>query len=133
MAAIVRGRRAFFFPFPAVKAAKKDLEIKVGTTFGPIKFRARDKDGAPVDLDGWAAFAEVRRKPGAALEFDLSPSITDSANGEITIGMSDEATEALRAKAGRFQWDLVLETATGERRGPYFTGECNVTLIITEG
>jgi hypothetical protein len=101
--------------------ASLNLRIVTGIIFGPIILRARDVNDAPVDLTGWKVFAEVRKKPGASLVLDLKPSFTNAALGEITIPkMTDEETYDLRF--GTFQWSLVLEDPTGDRRGPYIEG-----------
>jgi len=104
-----------------VQPASLPLRIVTGIIFGPIILRAKDVNNAPVDLTGWKPFAEVRKKPGAALVMDLGPTLTDAVNGEITIPkLTDE--ETFDMKFGEYQWSLVLEDPLGDRRGPYLQG-----------
>jgi hypothetical protein len=110
--------------------AVHDLELKIGTTFGPVLLRCKDGAGEAVDLTGWTAYADVRVKPGAAVVFGLAPAISDAAAGEITLGKTDEQTAALTP--GRYKWDLILETPDGKRLGPYVAGACIVSQPITK-
>lgn len=111
--------------------AQLNLDLVTGLIFGPITLKAQDVNNNPVNLTGWEAFAQVRPKPGGTIILDLTPSITDPVNGVITIPkMTDEATYNL--KIGNFNWDLILEDPTGDRRGIYIQGSFNITGSITK-
>lgn len=114
-----------------LKPASLNLKIITGLIFGPVIMRARDVANAPVDLTDWKAFAEVRKKPGSTVVLDLNPTITDPVNGEITIAkMTDEQTYDL--KIGDFDWDLILEDPSGDRRGIYISGSFIIAAPITK-
>ncbi|MFA7302071.1 MAG: hypothetical protein WC069_07200, partial [Candidatus Shapirobacteria bacterium] len=93
--------------------AALNLTIIKGITFGPVLITCKDSGGAAVNLTGWSVTADARQSPSKAVAFSLAPQITDAAAGQITVGFSDEQTNAL--PAGTFRWDLVLERPTGER------------------
>jgi len=107
-----------------------DLEIYTGTTFGPIVVRCLDSEGDPVSIRGWSVFAEVRVKPGEALQFDIAPTISDGDNGEITMTLTGAQTAPL--PPGRYRWDLILESSTGVRIGPLLRGLAKVSAPITQ-
>ncbi len=104
--------------------------IYKGTTWGPYVFTCKDGNGDPVDLTGYSAFAEARLHPSGCLAFDLAPEITDAAGGEITFEFDKDETNT--KPVGNFGWDLVLENAAGERKGPYAIGVVPVLQPKTE-
>ncbi len=117
--------------------ATLELQIVRGLTLGPIVITCFG-DAAntiPVPLNGWKAYAQVRRCPGGDLILDLTPQVaqatTGATVGQIIITETDEVTAALNCD-GNFFWDLVLETPSGVRMGPYIEGPCPVTSIITQ-
>jgi hypothetical protein len=115
----------------ALIPANLPLKIYIGITFGPVILRAKDAANQPVDLTGWKVFAEVRKKPGAVLYLDLQPVFSNITIGEITIPkMADEQTYDL--VAGNYDWDLILEDPTGDRRGPYIQGPFPIVAIVTK-
>lgn len=94
-------------------------------------FRLRRKDtGAYVDLTGSTPYAEVRDTRDGAVILDLSPTVTSAANGEITIDVADETTDALAE--GIYDWDLMVENSDSERIGPYLRGTATVKGGITQ-
>jgi hypothetical protein len=110
--------------------AKLNIVAWIGATLEPIVITFLDADSAAVDLTGWSVFAEVRQLPFNSVILDLNPSITDAANGEVTITLTDEVTATLRA--GSHKWDIMLENPGGERLGPYLQGEFVVQGMITQ-
>lgn len=87
----------------------------------------------PVDLSGYTVESTVRRTENrdADVYIDLNPSITDAANGEITIPAINSVTTAALVSTGNFKWDLVLILA-GERLGPFIKGPFVVSDNITQ-
>lgn len=110
--------------------ATLNLEVWIGATFGPVLITCNDSDSVAVDLTGWTAYAHVRKTKGGDLTLDLEPIITDAAEGEITITLTDEETAILTA--GKYAWDLLLETDTGEILGPYLVGNFHIKQTYTE-
>jgi len=112
-------------------AAKLNLTIHAGITFGPVIFRCRDANDAPVNLTGWSAQAQGRNK--GELIIDFAPAITNAPNGEVTIAkIPDETTEDL--PLGNFNWDLVLQSPTPDldRSGPFVSGALYIRSVQTQ-
>jgi len=109
--------------------ARRDLDIRRGTTLGPYIFRCLDVDGNPVDLTGWTVEGKAATTPGAAVAFDLDPDVTDADDGEVTIVLTDEETALLTV--GRYGWDLIFTDPAGTRMPPHVVGVCTVTNNYT--
>lgn len=107
-----------------------NLEIYQGITFGPLILTCKDEAGDPVDLEDFEVFADVRQTPPCEISFSFGPEITDAAEGEITILISDEDTNDL--PLGAFFWDLVLQNPSGARMGPYLAGSVTVRQPISQ-
>jgi len=114
-----------------ITPAPLNLRIVTGIIFGPVILKARDENDSPIDLTGWKPFAEVRKKPGATIILNLNPTLTNPTDGEITIPkLTDEETYDL--KVGDYQWSLILEDPTGDRRGPYLAGGFTISATPTK-
>lgn len=113
------------------------LNIVRGLTLGPIVINCFGDvaNTQPVPLNGWKAYAQVRKCPGGDLLLDLTPQVSQATTGatvgQITLTEPKEVTAALSC-VGNFFWDLVLETPSGVRMGPYIEGPCPVSSIITQ-
>ena len=106
-----------------------NLTIRRGITLGPITFTLYGESGV-FDLTGYSVFAEIKTAAGAtAIVKNLSPTISSATGGQITITLTDEATQALTA--GSYAWDLILQDAGGARTGPYLAGEAIVEETVT--
>lgn len=110
--------------------ASLNLEVYKGVTFEPVTLTMRDANLNSVDLTNWSVFAEVRRNCSKSLVLDLLPIVSDAANGQITISLTDEVTANL--SEGVFYWDIILENDSGERLGPYLAGKFTISCIITQ-
>jgi hypothetical protein len=116
-----------------------DLDIIRGITHDPIVVVFKNSAGAQVDLSGWAAFAQVRKKPKGPVVLDLAPEILDPAfsiydttgPGRVKIAdYTDEQTLAMND--AKLFWDIVLENPDGQRLGPFVAGKFDISTIITE-
>jgi hypothetical protein len=109
------------------------LEIKIGTTFGPIEIRAKRSDGSSCPLAGWIAHAQVRLNEQSPLILDLQPTIAaNDADGLITIPAVAPAQTAHLA-AGLFRWDLILQTPEGAiLNPPLVSGPVTIGRNITQ-
>jgi len=108
------------------------LTVTKGITFGPVVFLFKKPDLTPFDFTDtgtWKVFAYARRSADAKQFIDLGPLITDAVNGEVRISFTDEQT--LAQMGGTYKWDMVLESPTGIRIGPYFAGLYKVEEIST--
>lgn len=111
------------------KGVRKDLEIAVGATFGPLAVTLTDSAGTPLDLTGCTLVAQVRRRAhddAVLLAFDCSiPSPTAAPQG--LFGASAEATAAVpydedpTKPLASALWDMRLVDSTG-RVLPVFWG-----------
>lgn len=106
-----------------------DLEIYIGTQFGPLIITCLDSNGDAVNIRGYTVEAEARTSSTATASFDVGASITNGDAGEITLKKLHTATDDLTA--GRYRWDLILVTGAGVRIGPILAGTLKVTQPIT--
>lgn len=107
-----------------------DITIWRGLTYGPQIIFAVDTTGAPYNLTSWSVFASVRKESPLAVIVNLSPTISNATTGEITIELLPATTLALAE--GVALWDLVLQTPTGRKLGPYIGGNVVITTPITQ-
>ena len=108
--------------------ARLDLTVYKGVEFGPVLMYAKDDAGNPVNLANWTAYAKTRQ--GNKPRYDLTPTITDPPNGEITIIQTHVQTAAM--SSGNNDWDLILQNPSGQRFGPYLFGQFLIRQPITE-
>jgi len=107
-----------------------NLTIYRGATFGPILFTFKDDLGVVINLTGWTVTADARLTTTAAVAFSMGVSITSATAGEVTMTKTDELTRDFTAAI--YAWDLFLENTTGQRLGPYITGQVNVKAVNTQ-
>lgn len=88
----------------------KPLERFVGNTGIPLELVVRDRDGEPVDLEGWTAtggsFILQHVTTNAVVEGAGTLAITDSENGEVTYEWHEDDVEA----EGLFDVYVTLDT-----------------------
>lgn len=126
-----------------LKPARVKLTIYGGFTFDRTWQRtAPDPDDpetqVPVDLSGWTARAEGRRKATAEdldFAFDTTPAsgegiITLDAQGHIRLYMTDDATGDLDFREG--EWDLKLTNPGGDSE-KFFVGPTEYIPAVTHG
>lgn len=112
--------------------AKHNLKIKTGRYFRAA-FTRKDSSGVVVDMTGYTARMQIRRKPGTAVIDTLS-----TANGKIVIGategtldliLEDDETQAYTP--GLYVYDIALVDADG-RPHDWMEGEVEVVAEVTE-
>jgi hypothetical protein len=116
-----------------------DLEIKQGSTFGPINVTANNPDGSVVNLTGCLIRGQIRRKALNADPFVASfdTSIVDAANGLFTFGLSYTVTAAIAAgefiksPESLYQYDIEMVDSTGLRVIPLLYGKAFVFREVT--
>ena len=114
-----------------IDPAELNFSIHKGATLGPLVFFCRDADCNPTDLTGSSAYAEVRADAQSPVIFDLAPTVTDAAAGEITIERTDEQTAAISASSGEYAWDLLYQNSSG-KRFKIARGTVDLTDTITQ-
>ncbi|SRR6266705_4102513 len=107
-----------------------NLTMTRGCTFESFTLQMTDVNGDPVDLTGFTTNAEVRVASGTTVIINLSPSITDAANGIITIPeINDETT--LTYTAATYLWDLLLEETAPDNMQRILAGRFDIINKIT--
>jgi hypothetical protein len=112
-----------------MEPGKLDLEMYIGTQFGPLIITCLDTNGDPVNIRGYTVEAEARTSSTATASFDVGATITNGDAGEITLKKLH--TETATLVPGRPRWDLILVTPAGVRIGPILAGTVKVTQPIT--
>ena len=108
------------------------LELYIGLDFGPCYFHAKDHTGAVFVLTGgWNVESHIRRWPTQELLIDLSPVISDAAQGIITLEIS-RADIALLDPDEYAIWDLIAITPSFKRIGPIVGGAVAILLPATQ-
>lgn len=127
-------------PQIGTKGAELDLLIRQGATFGPIKSRALNPNGTPMNLSGATIRAQVRKTATSPIGEACVGSfvITNAADGRFEWSFTDDATSVLvadndseLAQASIYVWDMELEDATG-RVIPLLYGKVNVFREVTK-
>lgn len=109
--------------------ADYNINIFAGAQFDLV-LNFKDSAGAAIDLTGYGTpIAKVFTAPGGTEILDLSPSITDAANGEVTISVDDSSTTGLTP--GQYVWDIYLVDASADVVGPYLMGQAHVRTPIS--
>lgn len=91
----------------------RNLDIDQGSTFSSA-VSLTDNQNAAFDLTGFTATAQMRKAYGSAsVASTFLCSIPSPTNGQVIIRLSDEETAAI--KAGRYVYDVVVESSTGEK------------------
>lgn len=118
-----------------MNAAKLDLEIVRGTTFGPVTIVcwANAQKTQRLNLTNWNLEAQARKTPGpgSPVIVDFQPELANAPQGEIRLPVRDVAS-TLAAPLGSYGWDLVLIRPTGERLPPLVAGKLKIQDIHTQ-
>lgn len=117
----------------------KDVTIIRGVEHDAFIIVLSDEDGNQINLSGYTADGQVRKKPKGAIVLDLHPTIMDSGTvlygttgpGRILLGAYTTA-ETLAMTDAHLFWDVVVIDPLGERHGPAGQGKWNIITIITE-
>lgn len=110
-------------------AAFVELYIDQGTTFNNIINLTDDLTNTPIDITGYIVRGQLRRSYYSAnASANLTCTISNALNGEITISMTDSQTANI--KAGRYLFDVeTVDTANTVSR--VLEGIITVTPQIT--
>lgn len=101
-------------------AAYVELYVDQGTTFNNIINLTDDTTNTPVNVYGYTITSQMRRSYYSAnITANITCTITDSTNGEITMSMT--AANTSNIKAGRYLFDVKTVDRT------------NITSRILEG
>jgi hypothetical protein len=106
-----------------------NLFIVRGCTFEELELQMQDTNGNPVVITNFLVSAQVRTFPGDVLVVDLAPTVTDGANGTVTIPEISDSKN-LGLSLGNHRWDLLLED-TGGVKVQMLSGDFTITDPIT--
>lgn len=87
-----------------------ELQIEAGATFS-TEITVRESDGTSKNLANYSARSQLRKSYYSTTATDFTITITDSANGTISMGLSAAATANIRA--GRYVYDVEIENNQG--------------------
>lgn len=93
-------------------AAYAELYLDQGTTFNNIINLTDDVTNAYINVSGYVVRSQMRRSYYSAnASANITCTITDAANGEITMSMT--AANTANLKAGRYLYDLEVVDTNG--------------------
>ena len=110
-------------------ADRADLSIYQGDDFAAF-VSVFDADGAPADITGYAATAQIRRDAAdrsGAVVAALGVTITDPVTGALSLALGHDETAALR---GKYVWDLQV-IAPGDIRTTLLAGTVTIQSEVT--
>lgn len=85
-------------------AAYTELEVDQGTDWSKVIYLSDDITGANANVTGYTVQCQLRRSLYSANAVNVSCTLTDAANGEITLSMNSYVTSEL--KAGPYFFDV---------------------------
>lgn len=107
-----------------------ELYIDQGTTFNNIINITDDVTNAVVNISGYTAVSQLRRSHYSAnISANITCTITNAANGELTMSMTSANTANI--KAGRYVFDVKL-TDTNNTTSRILEGIVNVTPQVSK-
>ena len=93
-------------------AAYAELYLDQGTTFNNVINLTDDVTNAYINVSGYVVRSQMRRSYYSAnASANITCTITDAANGEITMSMT--AANTANLKAGRYLYDLEVTDTSG--------------------
>ena len=87
-------------------ATYSELIIEQGATFN-ANVTLIDNLNQYVNLANYTATSQMRKSYAATTAYDFTVTITDSANGKLSLSMSSANTANI--KSGRYVYDLVIQ------------------------
>lgn len=86
-------------------AAYSELTLEQGATFSTT-INVEDTQGTAVNLAGYSASSQIRKSYYSTTANSFTATITNNANGEITLSMT--AANTANLNAGRYLYDLLI-------------------------
>lgn len=111
-------------------AAFVELYIDQGTTFNNVINITDDVTNAAINIYGYTATSQMRRSYYSAnISANITCTITNASNGELTMSMTSANTANI--KAGRYVFDLKV-TDTANTTSRILEGIVNITPQVTK-
>lgn len=107
-----------------------EFYLDQGTTFNNVINITDDITNAAVNISGYSAESQIRRSYYSSnISANITCTVTDAANGELTMSMT--AANTANIKAGRYVFDLkIVDTSNITSR--ILEGIINVTPQVTK-
>lgn len=107
-----------------------ELYIDQGTTFNNVINITDDVTNAAINIYGYTATSQMRRSYYSAnISANITCTITNASNGELTMSMTSANTANI--KAGRYVFDLKV-TDTANTTSRILEGIVNITPQVTK-
>lgn len=74
----------------------------------------KNQDGTPMQLFGYTVASQFRKSYQSSTFVAFTVTITDAAQGKITLSLTDTATSGIRA--GRYLYDVEITSPSGDRK-----------------
>lgn len=94
-------------------AVTSNLVIDQGANF-TVTINYSDDTGVPNNLTGYTARAQMRKSYYSANSISFTSTVTDAANGEISLSMT--AANTSNVKPGRYVYDVTVGLGTNVLR-----------------
>jgi hypothetical protein len=105
-----------------------NLTVDQGSTFNAT-IDVTDTGGSATNLAGYSVAGQVRKTYSSSTAINFVSSITDAANGVVSISLSDTVTNNM--KAGRYVYDVEI-LSSGGTRTRVLEGQLEVTPGVTQ-
>ncbi len=110
-------------------AVYSDISVDQGADFS-AEVVVDDSDGTLANLTGYTVAGQIRKTYSSSTKVDFVCTVTDASAGEITIGLSNTQTNAM--KAGRYVYDVeITKTSTGYKKR-VIEGQVTVNPGVTQ-
>lgn len=111
-------------------SAYVELYLDQGTTFNNVINLTDDVTNTPINVSGYAVTSQIRRSYYSSnITANIICTITDAANGEVTLSMT--ASNTANIKAGRYVFD-VKAVDTSNTTSRVLEGIITVTPQVTK-
>ena len=87
-----------------------EIQIAAGATFS-TEITVSNADGTSKNLTNYSARSQLRKSYYALTATDFTVTVSDAANGIITMGLT--AANTANIKAGRYVYDVEIENSQG--------------------
>ena len=103
-----------------------NLIINTGATFSQSFDLLESDSTSPLNLGGFSVAAQFRKHAGSSSKKDFTTTIVSASEGKLQIILT--AADTATTKAGRYQYDIVITNAAGEK-----TRVVEGSVLVREG
>ena len=110
-------------------AVYSDISVDQGADFS-AEVIVDDSDGTLANLTGYTVAGQIRKTYSSTAKVDLTCTVTNATAGEITIGLSNTVTNAM--KAGRYVYDVDITKTSNSYKTRVIEGQVTVNPGVTQ-